>query len=216
MDCCSPRVRNLQVEMDLLRTEIQRLKAIDINSLPNKNIKSHCLGRDSSRSSDRIEHKESDSFSKADAKMKLIQMGMASQAHLSDSDVSDDEGSGIADFDSFIQQLTSDKAQSIRPDSREHFLIEARGLASDPSVDSGKTIPSDLNQWEKGNAASHPDKILISKEAQTDAYVCLECTVLQQERSNLVNAIHEKEELLKWKQNCLKEIEEKANRSIAP
>ena len=196
MEQYSPRVRNLQTEMDLLRTEIQRLKAIDIYADPTKmNCQQPSVCQDHRtflHSKKQMAH-----FSREQVQKKLMQLGLASHKDLSDSDTSEGEDlEGDPSGDMGIE-CRSDMPEKVLRHSEHLTLLAARNAAREGSESDG---------WSTSNV------LYISTGTDPIPMECLDCAVLHEEKRQLLQHMQQMEEVLHQQNQRVMEAEKKAQR----
>ena len=198
MEQYSPRVRNLQTEMDLLRTEIQRLKAIDIYADPTK---MNCQQQSVCQDHRTLLHskKQMAHFSREQVQKKLMQLGLASHKHLSDSDTSDGEDlEGGHSGDLGRESRTEMPEKALR--HSEHLTL----MAARNSTTEG----SESDEWSTSNG------LYISTGTDPIAMDCLECDVFHEEKRQLLQRMQHMEEVLHQESERAMQAEKKAQRSV--
>lgn len=192
LEGCSPRVKSLQSEMELLRNEIQRLKAIDIRTFsihPGRNVPSpeSLISSHSQKTSNRRE----------------IQTAWIAKDQISDSEVSDGDEPNVG-FDRLVQKLTSrtQSSGSRNPSSNvslDGFEADTRKIRTSGS---SRALSEERLSTRKKTQT-------VSEGTETDAFNCSNCSELQQERKSLLSQIDRLNDKIKSQQKHAKEIEKK-------
>lgn len=168
----------------MLRTEIQRLKAIDIHSCPQMEPLRPQTARH-----------QSDTTSLEDQSIR--KNSWVAQLPISDSETSEGEPSDVADFESFIKGLRNERPRSSMASSGDRSLTDV------PNQEEEQMYP----EWNLQRGRS-----LISKGTETEAFVCVECSALKSERNRLLTALREMKEALMERQQTAKDEQERAQR----
>ena len=193
MEECSPRVRNLQAEMDALRSEIQRLKSIDIHTLSSTSTKINTPQGEGHSQTSQLERERP--CSKEEARLKLMQLGLAS--HASDSDLSEQTSSDVEDFEGFIQQLRREQEPgNIADVASDAHVADICHIKSSVSVHSSKSRAS--KRSEDVVSCQHANKNhTASTGTDPEPLTCFQCVSLQTERFHLVGELHQLQEELR-------------------